>query len=231
MGHRIAALHDRDHAEWGALIGAYLPQLQRFAERRLPVEIRGTIGADDLVQEAVLGGIKQLHHFEFRHEQAFLAYLFTSIRHRIVDEIRRRRRQPALVPLAEHGNANVDPAMSPLQRVIATENMGRYARAFARLADRDRQLIVLRMERGLTYLDVAARLGMSTEVAVRMAIRRALRRLERKLNQLDAQSPESASSAIEDHACHANPPKPSMRRPHRVGGSMPAARGGCHERK
>lgn len=167
----------RDRPEWNTLIGSFLPQLKRFAERRLPAEIRRTIGADDLVQEAVMSGVKHLHHLEFRHERAFFAYLLTSIRHRIIDEVRKARCRPELVPLVEL----VDPGVSPLGRLIARENMERYAAALARLAERDRQLIVLRLERGLCYLEVAARLGIRTEDAARVAIRRALCRLGRML--------------------------------------------------
>ena len=98
-----------NQAEWNALIGRYLPQLKQFAQAHLPAYLRGTITADDRVQEVVLSGIRQLHRLEFRHEHAFLSYLLTSIRHRIVDEIRRTRRQPALVKV---GNWNVDPSVS-----------------------------------------------------------------------------------------------------------------------
>ena len=176
---------DTNRAEWNALIGRYLPQLKRFAQAHLPAHLRGTITADDLVQEVVLSGIRQLHRLEFRHEHAFLSYLLTSIRHRIVDEIRRTRRQPALVLV---GNWNVDPSASPLQRLITRENVRRYAKALACLADRDRQLIVLRLVRGLSCLDVADRLGMRSEAAVHMAVRRALQRLEKSLNEADSPS-------------------------------------------
>ena len=174
-----------DQAEWNAMIAGYLPQLKRFAQAHLPAHLRGTITADDLVQDAVLNGIRQLHRLEFRHEHAFLSYLLTSIRHRIVDEVRRTRRQPALL-LA--GNWNVDPSVSPLQRLITRENLRRYAKALACLADRDRQLIVLRLVRGLSCVDVADRLGMRSQAAVHMAGKRALQRLEKRLNQVDSPS-------------------------------------------
>jgi RNA polymerase sigma-70 factor (ECF subfamily) len=182
-----ALIRARDPAEWNALIGRYLPQLKRFAERHLPTQLRGTITADDLVQDVVLSGIRQLHRLELRHEQAFLSYLLTSIRHRIVDEIRRTRRQPALI-LDDDGDWNVDPGMSPLQRLIIRENLRRYAKALARLSDRDRQLIVLRVVRGLSCLEVAVQLDMRSEAAVHMAVKRALRRLEKSLHQADSPS-------------------------------------------
>ena len=174
-----------NQAEWNALIGRYLPQLKQFAQAHLPAYLRGTITADDRVQEVVLSGIRQLHRLEFRHEHAFLSYLLTSIRHRIVDEIRRTGRQPALVLV---DNRNVDPGVSPLQRLITRENLRRYAKALSCLADRDRQLIVLRLVRGLSCRDVADRLGMRSEAAVHMAAKRALQRLERSLNEVDSPS-------------------------------------------
>jgi len=176
---------DTNRAEWNALIGRYLPQLKRFAQAHLPAHLRGTITADDLVQEVVLSGIRQLHRLEFRHERAFLSYLLTSIRHRIVDEIRRARRQPALALV---DSWNVDSSVSPLQRLITREKLRRYAKALACQSDRDRQLIVLRLMRGLSCLDVANRLGMRSEAAVHMAVRRALQRLEKSLNEVDSPS-------------------------------------------
>jgi RNA polymerase sigma-70 factor, ECF subfamily len=181
-----------NNVEWNALIGGYLPQLKRFAVRHLPAQLQGTITPDDLVQEVVLNGLRQLPRLELPHEQAFLSYLLTSIRHRIVDEVRRTRRQPAFVP-DDDGNWSVDSGVSPLQRLITRESLRRYSQALACLADRDRQLIVLRLVRGLSSSDVAVRLGMPSEAAVRMGVKRALRRLEKSLNQADPPSMSLAS--------------------------------------
>jgi len=172
--------------EWSALIGRYLPRLKRFATKHLPVQLHGTITPDDLVQEVVLSGLRQLPRLEFHHEHAFLSYLLTSIRHRIVDELRRKRQQ--LFVLEDDGNGCADHGMSPLQRLITRESLRPYARALARLDDRDRQLIVLRLVRGLSCPDIAVRLGMPSEAAVRMAVRRALGRLKKRLDRADASS-------------------------------------------
>jgi RNA polymerase sigma-70 factor (ECF subfamily) len=179
-----------NRAEWNALIGGYLPQLKRFAIRHLPAQLYGRITPDDLVQEVVLSGLRQLPRLELPHEQAFLSYLLTSIRHRIVDEVRKTRRHSGFVQssfvLNDDGNWSVDRGVSPLQRLITQETLRHYAKALACLDDRDRQLIVLRLVRGLSCLEVAARLGMPSEGAVRMAVKRALRRLEKSLNQADS---------------------------------------------
>jgi RNA polymerase sigma-70 factor (ECF subfamily) len=186
-------MRPRDGMDWNALIDQYLPELRRFAQRHLPACLRGRISADDLLQEVVLSAIRRLDRLEFRHEQAFLSYLLKSIRHRIVDEIRRGRRQPAQLPLHDHGNWNVDPGVSPLQRLITRETVRRYAKALACLPDRDRQLIVLRVVRGLPCLEIAARLGMSTDAAAHMAVKRALQRLEKRLNHSTVRSSPALS--------------------------------------
>jgi RNA polymerase sigma factor (sigma-70 family) len=198
-----------NRAEWNALIGGYLPQLKRFAIRHLPPQLYGTITPDDLVQDVVLSGLRQLPRLEFRHEQAFLSYLLTSIRHRIVDEVRRTRRQSGFV-LDEGGNWSVDHGVSPLQRLIARESLRRYAKALACLSDRDRQLIVLRLVRGLSCLEVATRLGMPSGAAVGMAVRRALRRLEKSLNQ--GASPSMAQASIHTDLPHQSDPRPGASR-------------------
>ena len=75
-----------------------------------------------------------------------------SIRHRIVDELRKASRRRAAGPFSEP----VDGARSPLQRIIDQQNVERYAMALARLGARDRQLIMLRVEQRLAYSEVAS---------------------------------------------------------------------------
>jgi RNA polymerase sigma factor (sigma-70 family) len=150
------------------------------------------IGPDDVVQEAVLRGIRQLHRFEFRHNRAFLAYLLTAIRHRIVDEVRKVRRRPAFVPLGEHEHADL--ALSPLERIIAREDLTCCAAAFARLSERDRQLIALRVRR-MRYADIAVWLDLNTSEAARMAVTRALNRLAKSLQR-------EAESCARQRACN-----------------------------
>jgi RNA polymerase sigma-70 factor, ECF subfamily len=174
-------------AEWNTLLGGYLPQLKRFAVRHLPAQLHATITPDDLVQEVMLSGLRQLPRLRLPHEQAFLSYLLTSIRHRIVDEVRRNRRQPTFV-LDDDGNWSADSGVSPLERLITRESLRPYAQALAGLAERDRQLIMLRLVQGLSCLEIAVQLGMPSDAAVRMGVKRALRRLKERLNQVDSPS-------------------------------------------
>lgn len=165
-----------------AEIGRCLGPLRQFARKQLPAGVNGSIGADDLVQDAVLTAIPHLHHFEYRHKDSLLAYLRASIRHRIVDELRKARRRPIAVALGDHK----DTGLSPLELIVERQDRERYSRAQRRLPDRDRQLIALRVEQGLAYQEIAERLGIITHNAARVAVRRALCRLRFNLAQVDS---------------------------------------------
>jgi RNA polymerase sigma factor (sigma-70 family) len=146
------------------------------------------MSADDLVQDALINGFKRLHCFEFRRKGAWVAYLQKSICHRIVDELRRIHRRPVLGPLTDHGHA----APSPLEQVIERENRERFSKALARLDHRNRQLIVLRVERQVGFAEIAARFGIPTTQAARMAVKRAFFRLAREVDRVDRRPPPAA---------------------------------------
>jgi RNA polymerase sigma factor (sigma-70 family) len=166
------------------VISPLVRPLNEFAARLMPDQVRASVGPDDLVQDVLIKGMAQLHRFEFRHRGAFQAYLRTSIRHRIVDELRKasRRRVAALEAKP------VDGARSPLEQAINKQNVKRYARALTGLGQRDQRLIVLRIEQQLSYSEMAAQLGVSSEHAVRVPVRRALLRLAHELRQIDGRT-------------------------------------------
>jgi RNA polymerase sigma factor (sigma-70 family) len=178
----IARARAGDPQAWEAVIGPLLRTLRRFAERRLPADVRRTLSADDLVQDALINGLKRLHCFEFRRKGAWLAYLRKSICHRIVDELRRIRGRPVHVSLTDHLQA----APSALQQVIERENRERFSKALARLDRRSRELIVLRVEGQVGFTEIASRLGIPTTAAARVAVKRAFFRLAHAVDEVDS---------------------------------------------
>jgi RNA polymerase sigma-70 factor, ECF subfamily len=183
----IARARAGDSQAWEPVIGPLLRRLRRFADRRLPAGVRGTISADDLVQDALIKGFKRLHCFEFRRKGAWVAYLQKSICHRIVDELRKIHRRPVLASLTDH----VPASHSPLEQLIERENRERFSKALARLDHRNRQLIVLRVERQVGFTEIAARMGIPTTHAARVAVKRALVRLAREVERIDSILPAS----------------------------------------
>lgn len=165
-----------DQHAWDALIRRHLRPLRRIAHQRLPSTVRGMADTDDLVQDALVRALRHVHQRDFGHRGALLAYLRRAVINRVLDELRRSTRAPAILALtgdfAQRGP-------SPLDRIVGREQALRYRRAIARLKPRDRRVIALRMEAGLPYQDIAVRLGMSSADAARVAANRALWRLAR----------------------------------------------------
>jgi RNA polymerase sigma-70 factor (ECF subfamily) len=93
---------------------------------------------------------------------------------RIRDELRRAQRRPSSVAL-ESGVA--DSEASPLEQAIGAETLDRYDRALDRLTADERELIVARVELGLSYAEVAEATARASADAARMAVGRALLRL------------------------------------------------------
>jgi RNA polymerase sigma-70 factor, ECF subfamily len=153
------------------LLARYLPRLQRWTSRRLPSGVRTLLDTGDIVQEAVIGALRQLHKIEVRTERAFELYLKRAITNRIIDLYRRPRR-----PRAELDEALASRDPSALDVVLGNEARARYEDALETLSDVDCQLIVMHTELGMSTAEIAGELG-KTPDAARMALARALKRL------------------------------------------------------
>ena len=161
-----------------ALMGRYLARLQRWATGRLPHWARTLIDTDDLVQETLLRTLGRIDDFEPRHEGALQAYLRQVLHNRIREEIRRVRRSPAKAEL-DGGMAGGGP--SPLEEAVGRENLDLYEAALDRLPADDREAIVLRVEMGYSYAEIAVALSKPSANAARMSVTRALMRLAREI--------------------------------------------------
>ena len=160
------------------LLARYVPALSRWAAGRLPIAARDLVDTSDLVQETLIGTFKRLDGFEHRGEGALYAYLREAVRNRIRDELRKAQRRPERMELDE---GQPDQGMSPLEAAIGREAVDRYEAALQRLGESERDLIVARVELGLTYGEMANVLGKSSPDAARMAVGRALVRLAEEL--------------------------------------------------
>lgn len=163
------------------LLGRYLPRLQRWASGRLPAGARTMLDTGDLVQDAVIGALKHLGAIEIRSESALLAYLRRAINNRIVDLYRRAARRPTREPLADDAPAR---DASPLEAAIGAEAVESYERALAALKDEEREAVVMSVELGLDYREIAAALGKPSVDAARMAVSRAIARLATEMRKV-----------------------------------------------
>lgn len=160
------------------LLARFLPLLRRWAHGRLPRQIRDLNDTDDLVQVTLVKALSRLGDFESAGPGAFLAYLRMALLNQVRDEIRRHQRRPEHAEidseLAESGNVGV------VDHLIGSERMQAYEHALAALPKRQQGLIVMRVEFGMSYPEIAVEVG-GTADAVRVMVARAIVQLSKKL--------------------------------------------------
>lgn len=160
------------------LFARHIPTLRRWASGRLPRWARDIADTQDLVQETVLKAFQRVEAFEPRGDGALQAYLRQAVMNRIRNEFRSKGRRPAFGELEDEAPGD---RTSPLEAAIRQEQLDRYDAALSRLSEQERDLIVARVEVGLTYEEMAQALGKPSWNAARMATARALLRLAEEL--------------------------------------------------
>jgi len=156
------------------LVARFLPMLRRWAHGRLPRPARGMVDTDDLVQLTLIRALNGVGSFEPRREGAFVAYLRRIVINAVRDELRRAARRPGGGELAED---LVDAAPSLVEDAIGREVVERYESALASLDEHQQEAVILRVEFGYSYPEVAAGIGAPSANAARMTVARALARL------------------------------------------------------
>jgi RNA polymerase sigma-70 factor (ECF subfamily) len=176
----LAEARGGDRTALEALFTRYLPPLQRWAAGRLPRWARDVSDTQDLVQDTLLQTFKRIETFEPQAEGALHAYLRQALMNRIRDEIRKRQRRPAPASL---DSQQVNPEPSPLEQAIGQQAVERYEAALSRLREEDRDLVIGRIELGLTYEELAEAVGKPSTDAARKAAQRALVKLIEEMHR------------------------------------------------
>lgn len=156
------------------LARAYLPVLKRLAHGRLPAYTRGLVDTGDIVSRSMWKALEHIDRFEPRREGAFLAYLRQILMNEIRTEIRRAKVRPSG---GELDTAYAGDAPSPLEALIGRELLERYESGLGGLTPEQREAVVLRIEYGLAYRDIADKMELPSPDAARMLAARALARL------------------------------------------------------
>ena len=149
------------------LVAIYLPLLMRWAKGRLPSYARSLSETQDLVQMTLIRALDNVQNFESHREGAFLAYLRKILMNLICNEI--RRPDTRLVDPATNPNEIVDSEPKWSVDEILT-----YEAALEKLDEKEREGIVLRLEFGLSYGEIAAAMRKPSANAARMFVSRAL---------------------------------------------------------
>jgi RNA polymerase sigma-70 factor (ECF subfamily) len=162
------------------LFARHAGPLKRWARGRLPRWARDLSDTDDLVQDALLRTFKHVGDFVPGGDGALQAYLRQAVMNRLRDEIRRHGRLPEKIDVADVTLAG---GSSPLEEAIDRESMESYERALQRLTPEEREAVVLRMQMGFSYAELAEALGKPTPDAARKAAQRAVVRLAKEMTR------------------------------------------------
>ncbi len=176
----VRRVQDGEERALDVLFERYRPILRRWAAGRLPRWTRDLVDTEDMIQDALMGTMRNIHNFVPRHGGAFGAYLRQALDNRIRDEIRKARARPARTEMPDD---HPDHGDSPLEVVIGKEAMLRYESALARLSDVERELVLSRIELGLSYNEIAEAAHKPSPDAARMAVARALVRMAKEMGR------------------------------------------------
>lgn len=171
----VARVLTRDEAALAALYNEHAPAILRF--------LTGLLGdgaaAADATQETFVRAFRRLD--SLRDAGRIAPWLF-GIARKVSQEQRRawRRRSKVLVPGTERDAEAPDP-LTPEAELMGREAALVVERALARLSDDRRAMLLLRLDHGLAYEDIAGLMGFSL-AKVKVEIHRARAILREELD-------------------------------------------------
>jgi RNA polymerase sigma-70 factor (ECF subfamily) len=176
------------------LLDRHRADLRAFVEQRLDARLRARLDASDVVQEVQLEALRRLGDYLERRPMPFRQWLRRTAYERLLMLRRRhvgaaRRAVGREVALPDRSSLALARQLlaggsTPSQRLDREELARRVQAALARLAESDRDMLLMRNYEGLSYQEVADIMGIDP-TAARKRHGRALIRLHRLLSLTD----------------------------------------------
>jgi RNA polymerase sigma-70 factor (ECF subfamily) len=151
----LMALYGRgDAAAFEVLYRRHEMRVWRYLERN----VRNRATADELMQEVWFAVAREAARYE--PKARFTTWLFTIAHHRMIDSIRRSRRQTSLDTLGYESEAVVeqltaDPGESPFAAAVTRDQAGALLRAVEKLPGEQREAFLLQVEADLSVEEIA----------------------------------------------------------------------------
>lgn len=174
-----------DRTACDTLMARCMPALKRFAHGRVPAGARALMDTDDIVQTALSRAFARISDLELRGPGSYLAYMRQIVLNQVRDAARKVARAPAITEIAED---HPDPLPDPLEVLIGRQTLEVYERALSQLPPDYQEAVILRIEMGASYREIAESLGRPSVNAARMVTSRGLVRLVEHMRGLLAES-------------------------------------------
>jgi len=161
-----------DKNAYGVLYKLYYSRIYRYCR----INLSNSQAADDVCQEVFIRAWKALPKFTFKAGGTFQAFLFKIARNLIIDLSRKKKE----ISIENVGEIQKDDNL--IERISQKEDITRVRNALEKLAERDRQIIILRYFEEMSHSDAAKVLHMK-EGALRVRTIRLLRKLKELIEQ------------------------------------------------
>jgi len=158
-----------DKAAEEELVQYCYPLLLRWAHGRIPYANRSLLETTDLVQETIMKGLQKIGTFESMGAGAFLAYLRKIFINCINASVKKAN---YTADIDDYANQKTG-----FSTEVDLNDFIQYEKALNKLNENDQQAIILRVEFGFTYPEIAREMNKASEDAARMFVSRALTRL------------------------------------------------------
>jgi len=196
----IAPLLEQAREGSAAAIGSLLEAARSYlllqADQQLPQSIRAKVGPSDIVQETAIDAHRDFLRFRGTTQEQLYAWLRTILHNNVTDAVRRfemsqkrtARRETSLSVIVDRCGISVLPPGShtPDHSAIRREDAALLAGVLTRVPDNYQTVLRLRYWDGLTFPEIATRIGRSEEAARKLWYR-ALARLTEELQARSAE--------------------------------------------
>jgi RNA polymerase sigma-70 factor (ECF subfamily) len=182
--HLLEEAQAGDTATLGRLLELYRRYLSLLARVQIGQRLRGKVDASDLVQETFLEAHRNFARFRGASEPELVRWLRQILAARMADLLRRYlgtqgrdvRLEREIADGLDHSSALLDrglvaPQSSPSQQASRREQAVLLADALAQLPEDYREVLVLRHLEGLTFPEVAGRMGRSLDSVEKLWLR------------------------------------------------------------
>ena len=177
----IGKARDGDKTDRAQLLETFRNFLRSAVSRSIGIKPNGKLSVSDLVQSAIIEANQKFDSCRATNRDEFKAWLRKILINDLLNRFRDLRRQKRDVRREMRLDSKLELADdhdSPINELIQQEDKTRLMEALSKLTPERRQVIELRYRDGLSFVEIAERIGKSPD-AVRMTWNRAIESLSK----------------------------------------------------